>query len=83
MARVQIIKEESVKILKNVMLENVERLDAECLVYEAEAEQETKHRGNQSVIDSKNLRYRDCCRERQIYHDCLCLIQRNITEIGI
>lgn len=83
MAKAQIIKEYNVQILKNFMLGNIERLDAECIILEAESDQEKSHRQNQQVIDSKNLRYRDCYTERQVFHDCLCQIQGNITEIEI
>jgi len=83
MAKAQIIKEDSLKRLKNYLLENIERLDAERIVLEAETNQEQSHHRNQSVLDSQNLRLRDCYSEREVYHSCLCAIQRNITEIEI
>jgi len=83
MAKVRIIKEDSVQRLKDFMLENIERLDAECVIFEAESDQEKSHRQSQQVIDAKNLRYRDCYTEREIYHSCLCQIQMNITEIEL
>ena len=83
MAKAEIIKEDSVTRLKNYMLENIERLDAERIVLEAETEQEKGHRQNQGVLDSQRLRLRDCYSEREVYHACLCQIQRNITEIEI
>ena len=83
MATIQIIKEDSVQRLRNFMLGNIERLDAERIVLEAESDQEESHRRNQQVIDSCNLRLRDCYSEREVYHECLCEIQRNITKIEI
>lgn len=83
MAKAQIIKEYSIQIIKNHLLENIERIDAERVILEAESDQEKSHRRNQNVIDSQMLRLRDCYTEREVYHQCLCLIQQNITEIEI
>jgi len=83
MAKAQIITEDSLKRLKQFMLENIERLDTERIVLEAETAQERNHRTNEQVIKSQNLRLRDCYSEREVYHSCLCAIQRNITEIEI
>ena len=83
MAKVQIIKENSVQRLKSFMLENIERIDAERIVLEAESDQEKSHRQNRQVIDTKSLRLRDCYTEGEVFHNCLCQIQRNITEIEI
>ena len=83
MAKAQIIKEDSVKRLKQFMLENIERLDNERIVFEAETDQEQRHHRNQQVLDSQSLRLRDCYSEREVFHSCLCVIQRNITEIEI
>ena len=83
MAKAQIIKENAVQRLKSFMLENIERLDAERIVLESESDQEKSHRHNQQIIDSQSLRFRDCYTEREVFHTCLCVIQRNITEIEI
>lgn len=83
MAKAQIIKEDSIQRLKRFMLENIERLDAERIVLEAESDQEKSHRQNRQVIDSQSLRLRDCYTQREVFHNCLCLIQENITEIEI
>jgi len=83
MAKAQIIKENSVQILKNSMLENIERLDAERIVLEAESDMEKSHRQNQHIIDIHSLQLRDCYTKREVFHTCLCEIQENITEIEI
>lgn len=83
MAKAQIIKEDSVKRLKQFMLENIERCDAEIIVLDAESDQERNHRQNEKNLKGMRNRTRCCYTEREVFHTCLCQIQRNITEIEI
>lgn len=83
MAKAQIIKEDFVQRLKQYMLENIERLDAEIVVLEAEADQERSHNRNEQNLRGMRNRSGECYSQREVFHQCLCEIQRNITEIEI
>lgn len=83
MAKAKIIKEDSVQRLKQFMLENIERLDAELVVLDTEAKQEREHNRNGIILKRLSDRLSLCNAKRDIYHYCLCEIQRNITEIEI
>lgn len=83
MAKAQIIKEDSVQRLKQFMHDNIERIDAEIIILEAESNQEKCHKQNEQVLIGMSNRSRCCYTEREVFHSCLCEIQRNITEIEI
>jgi len=83
MAKAQIIKEDAVQRLKQSMLENIEHIDAELVVIDAEAEQERAHNRNEITLKRFSMQLSICNARRDVYHVCLCAIQRNITEIEI
>ena len=83
MPKAQIITEDSVARLKQNILENIERLDAEIVVIEAETDQEKQHHRNERNLQGMSNRLCECYTQREVYHNCLCAIQRNITEIEI
>jgi len=83
MAKAEIIKEDSLQILKNYLLENIEKLDAEMVVLDTEARQERERNRNQITLKNISDKLSVCYARRETYHFCLCAIQRNTTEIEI
>lgn len=83
MAKAQIITEDSVSRVKNYLLENIERLDAEMVVLDEEVKQEIMHKHNETKIADISDKWRICNVKRETFHACLFEIQRNITEIEI
>jgi len=83
MPKAQIITEGSVIRLKQNILEEIGRLDAELAAFDDEAKQEREHRHLEFALKNISNKRMVCEAVRETYHLCLCEIQRNITEIVI
>lgn len=83
MAKAKIISEQNTVRLNQFMLDEIERLDAEIAIISAETEHEKQGRQKKSTLQRLNDQCRIIYAKRKVFHDCLCEIHRNITEIEI
>lgn len=83
MAKAQIIKEHGVERIKTAFLDIIQNLNAELVVLDCEAKQEREHNRKEATIRDISEKTRICQAKRDIYHICLCEVQRNISEVEI